>query len=123
MSPYARNVHQTRPFNTLSCKQPLPILVLSEKLLLNSSNLIRNFHFRSHYSSPLPQADIGTSRQSQATKKQPIYTTIYPYRMQGIRRGLSGLYSLRGFPWLSEGQAIQRSFSIITCHDAHSCRP
>jgi hypothetical protein len=27
MSPYARNVHQTRPFHTLSCKQPLPILV------------------------------------------------------------------------------------------------
>ena len=27
MSPYARNVHQTRPFDTLSCKQPLPILL------------------------------------------------------------------------------------------------
>jgi hypothetical protein len=86
-------------------------VLLSEKLLPNSSNFISNFHFRSRYSSPLPQADIGTSRQSQATKKQPICTTVYPYRMQGIRGGLSGLYSLRAFPWLSEGQAIQRSFS------------
>jgi hypothetical protein len=85
--------------------------MLSEKLLPNSSNLIRNFHFRSRYSSPLPQADIGTFRQSQVTEKQPICTTVYPYRMQGIRGGLSGLYSLRAFPWLSEGQVIQRLFS------------